>query len=87
MYNKATLPLLFYPQKPNGYTVICPALQGCISEGNTYDEAYKRIMELIEDKLNHMDIEEKEDLFEGFGVPGKIFTEVEVNLNDNTRAN
>ena len=43
---------LFYkailePQEEGGYTVYVPALPGCVSEGETYEEALKNIREAI----------------------------------------
>lgn len=31
-----------------GYTVTCPALPGCISEGDTYEEALENIKDAIQ---------------------------------------
>ncbi len=36
------------PSEEGGYTVIVPSLPGCISEGNTKEEAIKNIKEAIE---------------------------------------
>ncbi|MFQ3583131.1 MAG: type II toxin-antitoxin system HicB family antitoxin [Chloracidobacterium sp.] len=36
------------PSEEGGYTVIVPSLPGCISEGNTKEEALKNIREAIE---------------------------------------
>ena len=36
------------PSGEGGYTVIVPSLPGCISEGNTKEEAIKNIKEAIE---------------------------------------
>ncbi len=36
------------PQEEGGYTVTVPALPGCISEGDTADEALSNIKEAIE---------------------------------------
>ena len=36
------------PQKEGGYTVIVPALPGCISEGDTAEEALKNIRHAVE---------------------------------------
>ncbi|HAG09572.1 MAG TPA: HicB family protein [Desulfotomaculum sp.] len=36
------------PSDEGGYTVIVPSLPGCISEGETKDEAIKNINEAIE---------------------------------------
>jgi predicted RNase H-like HicB family nuclease len=42
------LKVLFGPSDEGGYTVIVPALPGCISEGDTLDEARRNIREAIE---------------------------------------
>lgn len=44
---------LFYkvisePAEEGGYTVYVPALPGCISEGDTYDEAFANIRDAIQ---------------------------------------
>ncbi len=36
------------PSEEGGYTVIVPSLPGCISEGETKEEAIKNILEAIE---------------------------------------
>ncbi len=36
------------PQKEGGYTVYVPSLPGCISQGETKEEALKNIREAIE---------------------------------------
>ncbi len=36
------------PSEEGGYTVFVPSLPGCISEGDTADEAYQNIREAIE---------------------------------------
>ena len=36
------------PQKEGGYTTTVPALPGCISEGDTLDEALRNISDAIE---------------------------------------
>lgn len=36
------------PAEEGGYTVYVPALPGCISEGNTFEEAITNIREAIE---------------------------------------
>ncbi len=42
------LQIILEPSEDGGYTVIVPALPGCISEGNTKEEALKNIREAIE---------------------------------------
>ncbi|MEK6689876.1 MAG: type II toxin-antitoxin system HicB family antitoxin [Nitrospirota bacterium] len=38
----------FTPAEEGGYTVTAPALPGCISEGETYEEALQNIKEAIQ---------------------------------------
>jgi predicted RNase H-like HicB family nuclease len=49
-----TLPIIVEADS-DGYFVSCPALQGCYSEGNTYEEAVENIKDAIrlhlEDRL------------------------------------
>ena len=40
--------VLFEPSDEGGYTVYVPALPGCISEGDTLEEARRNIREAIE---------------------------------------
>jgi len=40
--------VLLEPSEEGGYTVIVPALPGCISEGNTKEDAIENIKEAIE---------------------------------------
>ncbi len=47
-----------------GYTVTIPALPGCISEGNTFEEAQKNIREAAELYLEVMRERKEEDLFQ-----------------------
>lgn len=42
------LNVVLEPSDEGGYTVFVPALPGCISEGNTKEEALKNIREAIE---------------------------------------
>ena len=41
------LKVLFEPSEEGGYTVYVPALPGCISEGDTLEEARRNIRESI----------------------------------------
>jgi predicted RNase H-like HicB family nuclease len=49
-----TLPIII-EEDSDGYYVSCPALQGCYSQGETYEEAVKNIKDAIrlhiEDRL------------------------------------
>jgi predicted RNase H-like HicB family nuclease len=42
------LTVVLEPQKEGGFTVYVPSLPGCISEGDTREEALKNIKEAIE---------------------------------------
>jgi predicted RNase H-like HicB family nuclease len=42
------LKIILEPSEEGGYTVIVPSLPGCISEGDTKEEALKNIREAIE---------------------------------------
>ena len=42
------LKVVLEPSDEGGYTVFVPSLPGCISEGNTKEEALKNIKEAIE---------------------------------------
>ncbi len=39
---------IFTPAEEGGYTATVPVLPGCISEGDTFEEAKKNIVEAIE---------------------------------------
>jgi predicted RNase H-like HicB family nuclease len=51
---RLTLPIVI-EEDSDGYFVSCPALQGCYSQGDTYEEAVKNIKDAIrlhiEDRL------------------------------------
>ena len=42
------LTVMLEPSEEGGFTVLVPALPGCISEGSTREEALKNIQEAIE---------------------------------------
>lgn len=42
------LKIILEPSDEGGYTVFVPSLPGCISEGNTEEEALRNIKEAIE---------------------------------------
>ena len=42
------LKIVLEPQEEGGYTVYVPSLPGCISQGETYEEALENIKEAIE---------------------------------------
>jgi len=54
------LKIVLDEQEEGGYTVYVPALPGCVSEGNTLEEAVRNIREAIELYLD-TDIKELSD--------------------------
>ena len=62
------LQIILEPSDEGGFTVYVPALPGCISEGNTREEALKNIQEAIalylepieDDQLFSADVEKLE---------------------------
>jgi len=49
------LQIVLEPSDEGGYTVIVPALPGCISEGKTREEAFANIKEAIDLYLEPVD--------------------------------
>ena len=49
------LKILFEPSDEGGYTAFVPSLRGCISEGDTLEEARRNIREAIEHDLEPID--------------------------------
>ena len=47
-----------FSKDDNGYFVSCPELPGCISQGDTYEEARSNIQEAVELYLETMTAEE-----------------------------
>jgi predicted RNase H-like HicB family nuclease len=79
------LSLIFYPQSKGGYTVVCPELRACFSEGETIEEAESNIMELIAEFLPEQtgDSEESKEFFrEGLCMKGKLFKDIDVETGD-----
>jgi predicted RNase H-like HicB family nuclease len=79
------LSLIFYPQPEGGYTVVCPEIAGCFTEGETIEEAEENIREVIADflpdEINKGKIDE--EMFRlGCCGPGKLFREIEVEATD-----
>ena len=46
--NCMKLKVVLEPQEEGGYTVYVPSLPGCISQGETYEEALENIKEAVE---------------------------------------
>ncbi|MBN2008956.1 type II toxin-antitoxin system HicB family antitoxin [candidate division KSB1 bacterium] len=56
------LQIIFEPGEDGGYTVYVPSLPGCISEGDTKEEAIKNIKEAIELYLEPIEDDESYSL-------------------------
>ena len=80
MTHEYNLSLIFYPQLKGGYTVICPEIRGCITEGGTIEEATASIHDIIADFLpDEIENEINEEVFrEGLCMKGKLFQEVTI---------
>ncbi len=65
-----TFKVVLEPSEEGGYTVFVPALPGCISEGDTIEEALQNIREAIELYL--------EPILEPEQQPGRLILEVAV---------
>ncbi|MGR6036103.1 MAG: type II toxin-antitoxin system HicB family antitoxin [Candidatus Nitrosoglobus sp.] len=47
------LAVILEPSEEGGYTARVPSLPGCISEGDTRDEALRNIQEAIENDMSY----------------------------------
>ncbi|MCL4385069.1 MAG: type II toxin-antitoxin system HicB family antitoxin [Actinobacteria bacterium] len=56
------LKVYFEPSEEGGYTVYVPSLPGCISEGDSIEEATKNIKEAIQAYLEAQDLLIKDKL-------------------------
>jgi len=58
--------IIFEKEKDGGYHVFCPALKGCHSQGDSYDEALNNIQDAIklylESLIAHNDPIPEEDI-------------------------
>ena len=85
MAREYNLSLIFYPQQEGGYTVICPELRTCVTEGRTIEEATENIRNIIADflpdEINKGEADE-ELLREGLCMKGKLFQEIAVTVDD-----
>ena len=84
MTREYNLSLIFYPQREGGYTVICPEIRGCVTEGATIEEAAANIREIIADFLpEEVNSEANEETLRlGLCMEGKIFREMKVSLDE-----
>jgi predicted RNase H-like HicB family nuclease len=74
--SKYNVTAVVYPQSEGGYSVVCPDVSGCVSQGDTLDEALKNIKEAVELRLDG-DADAVEEL-KAASLPGRIVAEVEI---------
>jgi len=67
-------PILVYPEEVGGFSVVCPSLPGCHSQGETLQEALDNIRQAIELYLEVL----QEDGLEPPAVGEPLVTSVEV---------
>ena len=72
----AKLSMICSIQSNGTYFAICPEIKGCFTQGDTYEEAYTNLKELVDITIK----EEltKEDIEEILQSKTKIFSELEV---------
>ncbi len=73
------LTVILEPEADGGYSVICPALPGCVSQGDDLDEALANIKEAIE---MFVDYRSESGLPMPIETPEIIAREIELCLED-----
>ena len=71
--------VILEPEAEGGYSVICPAIPGCVSQGDSLDEAIANIREAI---LLCLDIRREEGLTEPAETPEIVAEEFRACLKD-----
>ena len=72
----AKLSMICSKQDNDSYFALCPEISGCFTQGDTYEEAYTNLKELVEASIKE-DLAEK-DIEEILLSKNKIFSEFEV---------
>ena len=72
----AKLSMICSIQSNGTYFAICPEIKGCFTQGDSYEEAYKNLKELIDITIKEELSEE--DIEEILLSKTKIFSEVEI---------
>ena len=72
----AKLSIICSKQSTGAYFAICPEIKGCFTQGDTYEEAYANLKELVEITIRE-DLTE-EDIEEIMLSKTKIFSEFEI---------
>jgi predicted RNase H-like HicB family nuclease len=71
--------VILEPEPEGGYSVICPAIPGCVSQGDSLDEALANIREAI---LLCLDVRREEGLSEPAETPEIVAEEIRACLKD-----
>jgi predicted RNase H-like HicB family nuclease len=71
--------VILEPEAEGGYSVICPAIPGCVSQGDSLDEALTNIREAI---LLCLDVRREEGLGEAAETPEIVADEIRACLKD-----
>lgn len=48
LFNKLNYPAIFEPAKEGGYNVFFPSFPGCVTFGNTFEDAKRKAVEVLE---------------------------------------
>jgi len=71
--------VILEPETDGGYSVICPAIPGCVSQGDSLDEALANIREAI---LLCLDVRREEGLAKPAETPEIVAEEIRACLKD-----
>ena len=70
------LSMICSKQDNGSYFAVCPEVKGCYTQGDTYEEAYKNLKELVEITVKEdLTEEERQSVMQS---TAKIFSEFEI---------
>ena len=72
----AKLSMICSKQSNGTYFAICPEIRGCFTQGDTYEEAYVNLIELVQTTIRE-ELTEK-DIEDILMTKNKIFSEFEI---------
>ncbi|GBU22054.1 hypothetical protein R80B4_01957 [Fibrobacteres bacterium R8-0-B4] len=72
----AKLSIICSKQSNDTYFAVCPEIRGCFTQGDTYEEAFANLKELIETTIKE-DLSE-EEILNITQSTAKIFSEIEI---------
>jgi len=71
----AKLSMICSKQNNGAYFAICPEIKGCFTQGDTYEDAFANLKELVEITIKELTEEEKQEILLS---KTKIFSELEI---------